>query len=183
LPGSPSKTPRTVRPVWQEPESDERPTVVPDFDPGAFARDSEVKQRAANAARHEPSIDRARQLHLDGEHDQALSLLTDLLDLAPLHAEATKLSTECREALERECLSAVGSASAILVLSVSPAELKAFALDNVSGFLLSLIDGATDVETLVDICGLPRLLALRRLRDLIERGIIAVASRVQPHSR
>ena len=181
MPGSPSKTPPTGRRTRQEPESDGRPTVVPDFDPGAFARDAELK-RAANATRHDPTIDRARQLHLEGEHHEALSLLTELLDLAPLHAEATKLSTECREALERECLSAVGSASAILVSAVSPAELKAFALDNVSGFLLSLIDGATDVETLIDICGLPRLLALRRLRELVERGIVAVASRVQPHS-
>ena len=39
---------------------------------------------------------------------------------------------------------------------------------------------ATDVETLLDISGLPRLLALRRLRDLVERGIVAFASRVQP---
>src|ERR1700722_16111637 len=137
LPGSPSKTPPTGRPARQAPESDERPTVVPAFDPEVFARDSEVKQRAANAARHEPTIDRARQLHLSGEHDRALSVLTHLLDLAPLHAEATKLSIECRDTLERECLSAVGSASAILVSAVSPAELKAFALDNVSGFLFS----------------------------------------------
>ncbi len=181
MPGSRSKSPPTGRAARHE--SEERPTVVPDFDPGAFARDSEVKQRAANAASHEPTIDRARQLHLDGEHDQALSLLAQLLELAPLHPQATNLSIECREALEAECLSAVGSASAILVPAVSPLELKAFALDNVSGFLLSLIDGVTDVETLVDICGLPRLVALRRLRDLIERGVIAVASRVQPHSR
>ena len=86
------------------------------------------------------------------------------------------------EALERECLSSVGSASAILVLAVTPEELKTFALDSVSGFLLSLMDGVTDVQTLLDICGLPRLVALRRLRGLIEHGIVVVASRVQPHS-
>src|ERR1700722_7293039 len=76
LPGSPSKTPPTGRPARQAAEGDERPPVVPAFDPAVFARDSEVKQRAANAARHEPTIDRARQLHLSGEHDRALSVLT-----------------------------------------------------------------------------------------------------------
>jgi hypothetical protein len=86
---------------------------------------------------------------------------------------------ECREALERECLSSVGSSSAILVLAISPEELKTLALDSVSGFLLSLMDGSTDVGTILDICGLPPLSALRRLRDLTERGIVAIASRVQ----
>jgi hypothetical protein len=51
-----------------------------------------------------------------------------------------------------------------------------FALDNVSGFLLSLMDGATNVEAILDISGLPRLLALRHLRSLVERGIVVGAS-------
>jgi hypothetical protein len=182
LPGSPSKTPPTGRPALPEPESDERRTVVPDFDPAAFARDSEIKQRAASAVRQEPTLARARQLHSVGQYEEALFALGQLLELAPLQAEATKLSVECREALERECLSSVGSASAILVLAVTPEELKTFALDSVSGFLLSLMDGGTDVQTLLDICGLPRLVALRRLRGMIEHGILVVASRVQPRS-
>ena len=168
------------RPALPEPESSERSTVVPAFDPQAFARDSEINQCGAPGLQDEPALDRARQLHVDGEYEEALRLLARLLDLAPLHGEATKLSSECREAFERECLSSVGSSSAILVLAVSHEELKALALDNVSGFLLSLMDGSTDVGTILDICGLPPLSALRRLRDLTERGIVAIASRVQP---
>jgi hypothetical protein len=109
-----------------------------------------------------------------------LFLLVSLLDLAPLHPEATTLSSDCRIALERECLSVVGSESAILVAAVSTEELKSFALDNVSGFLLSVIDGATNVESILDISGLPRLLALRHLRSLLDRGIIVVASGRRP---
>jgi hypothetical protein len=167
--------------VLPERQNSERPTVVPDFDPEAFARDSEIKQRAASASAvaHEPTIDRARRLHADGEYEQALSPLEGLLDLVPLHPEARRLSDQCREALERECLSSVGSQSAVLVVAVSSEELKTFALDNVSGFLLSLMDGASDVETILDICGQPRLLALRRLRSLLDRGIVVVASRTQ----
>ena len=151
---------------------------MPDFDPEAFARDSEIKQRAApaSAVEHEPTIDRARRLHVDREHEQALALLGPLLELAPLHPKARKLSNECHQGLERECLSLVGSTSAVLVAAVSSEELKTFALDHVSVFLLSLLDGASDVETSLDLCGLPRLLALRRLRNLLDRGIIVVAS-------
>ena len=161
-------------------DGDERPTVVPAFDPEAFARDSETRQRAASAGEGEPTIDQARRLHLDGEHERALFLLASLLELAPLHPEATQLSSDCRGALERECLAVVGSESAILVAAVSTEELKGFALDNVSGFLLSVIDGATDVESILDISGLPRLLALRHLRSLLDRGIIVVASGRRP---
>ena len=118
--------------------------------------------------------------HLAGEHEEALFLLTRLLELAPLHPEGSRLASDCRQALERDCLSALGSESAILVVAVSPQELKSFTLDNVSGFLLSVMDGATDVETIVDISGLPRLLALRHLRSLLDRGIVAVASRMRP---
>jgi hypothetical protein len=160
----------------READCDERTTVVPDFDPEAFARDSEIKQRAASPAGGEATIDQARRLHLDGDHEQALLLVTRLLELVPLHPEATKLSTDCREALEREYLSSVGSASAILVVAVSTDELRTLALDHVSGFLLSLMDGATDTETILDISGLPRLLALRHLRNLLDRGVVVIAS-------
>jgi hypothetical protein len=81
-----------------------------------------------------------------------------------------------RQALERECLAAIGSESAILVVAVFPEELKRIALDNVSGFLLSAMDGATDVETILDISCLPRLLALRYMRSLLQRGVVVVAA-------
>jgi hypothetical protein len=116
---SPPKTPPKGLPVEEEEEG--RPTLVPDFDPGAFARDSE----------------------------------------------------------EEQCLSAIGSEAAILVVAVSDEELKSCALDNVSGFIVSLLDGATSVENILDICGLPRLLALRHLRSLLERGVVALGSRTR----
>jgi hypothetical protein len=159
---------------------DERATPVPDFDPEAFARDSEMRQRVAPVAGAEATIDQARRLHLDGEHEQALFLLAHLLELAPLHPDAGRLAADCRAALEQQCLAAIGSESAILVVAVTPEELKTFSLDHVSGFVLSLTDGATDVGTVLDISGLPRLLALRHLRSLLERGLLAIASGRRP---
>jgi hypothetical protein len=155
-----------------EAPDDERPTVVPDFDPEAFARDSEIRTRVPALGEGDTNIDRARRLHLDGDDEQALFLLTPLLGLAPLHPEAIALSAECRAALEGQCLAVLGSESAVLAVAVTAQELRRFELDNVSGFLLSLIDGATSVESILDLSGLPRLLALRHLRNLFERGIV-----------
>jgi hypothetical protein len=171
----PRKTPPEA-PIGDGAEDEHRPTLVPNFDPSDFARDSEIRQRASAAGGGEPTIDQARRLHVDGENEKALFLVAHLLQLAPLHPEATKLAVECRRALERQCLAALGSDSAIYVATVSTDELKRFALDNVSAFLLSHLDGATSVETVLDISGLPRLLVLRHLRNLIERGIITLAS-------
>ena len=80
-------------------------------------------------------------------------------------------------ALERDCLAAIGSASAVLVVTLSRQELTGLVLDAESGFLLSLMDGATNVETLLDLCGLPRLLALRTLRRLVVRGVAKVGKK------
>jgi hypothetical protein len=150
-----------------------RPTVVPAFDPADFARDSERKQRAASVVR-ESAIDEARRLHTSGDHEGALFLVTQLLEATPVHAEATQLAASCRVALEREYLAALGSGAAILIAAISTEELKNFALDSTSGFLFSLIDGALRVDDILDVAGLPRLLALRHLCKLLERGIVTV---------
>jgi hypothetical protein len=175
----PDKTTPPEHAALGEAEAEPRATPVPEFDPAAFARDSELRQRAAAPVAPpsgEPTIDEVRRLHDRGQHEQALQLVEQLLELAPLHPEATQLVAECRTALERECLSALGSEKAILVTGVTTDELKSFALDNVSAFLMSLVDGATDVESILDLAGVPRWVALRHLRSLLDRGIIGLAS-------
>ena len=155
----------------------DRPTLIPDFDPADFARDSEIRQTATAAGGGDAlDVEEARRLHFAGEHERALFVLTRVLSYAPFHPEAGKLASECREALERECLAAIGSEEVLLVAGEPAHELKSHSLDKVSAFLISLVDGPTSVGDLVDISGLPRLLALRHLRGLLERGIVCVAS-------
>lgn len=175
MPASPPPRTKPAEGVAGDP-GDERSTPVPEFDLAAFARESEIRQRAALPTEGEPTLEQARRLHIDGKHEDALFLLARLLDLAALHPEATRLSAECGAALERQCLSAIGSESTILVAALSNEEVKRYALDHVSGFLLSLLDGDTPVENVLDISGMPRLLVLRHLHSLLERGIIVVAS-------
>jgi len=165
--------PATPIPDPPDESNDDRPTVLPPFDADAFARDSELRLRSAHpVAMDETTMDEARRLLDDGQAEDALFLLSRLLEAMPLDVEARRLSDECGVALEHECWSVIGSRSTILYVSVSPDELREFALDHVSGFLVSRVDGVTDAETLLDISGLPRLLALRHLRGLVSRGIV-----------
>jgi hypothetical protein len=154
-----------------EPASDRQP-VLSAFDPEAFARDSEKQLRPVRPALGDTRTEEARRLLEEREPEQAL-LPARLAEQAPRHVEGNARSKECA-ALERDCLSVIGSPATILVIAVSPDELKRFGLDHVSGFFLSLTDGHTSVETLLDLCGLSRPLGLRHLRDLVARGIVRV---------
>jgi hypothetical protein len=50
--------------------------------------------------------------------------------------------------------------------------LKRLPLDHRAGFLLSLMDGAIDLDTMVEIAGMPRREVLRLVRDLFESGVV-----------
>jgi hypothetical protein len=56
---------------------------------------------------------------------------------------------------------------------VSIGQLKRLPLGHRAGFLLSLMDGATDLETVLELAAMPREEALRMARDLFESGVVA----------
>ncbi len=61
-------------------------------------------------------------------------------------------------------------------VALSPEECEVGSLDHREGFILSLLDGASDIET-VDIAGMPAAEALAVLCDLCVRGIITLEAR------
>lgn len=61
---------------------------------------------------------------------------------------------------------------AVPLLAVGLSELRTFSLDPSAGFLVSLIDGMTTVETLLDLCCIPSDEALARLNDLVRQRIV-----------
>jgi hypothetical protein len=62
--------------------------------------------------------------------------------------------------------------SGVLVVVTPPERLKRLPLDHRAGFVLSLMDGATDLETVAELAGMPRQEALRIVRDLFESGVV-----------
>ena len=86
---------------------------------------------------------------------------------ATLQAKAVAIDTE--DAL----LARFGSRTSIPVLRVAFDEVKTLALDHREGFLLSLVDGASSVEQILDVCGMPSLEAARILCRLAAEGVVA----------
>lgn len=150
-------------------------TIIPAFDVTKFAAESDSKVRTVPAppAAGELTLDRVRALFEVGGYEEALTLAEAALIAVPLHAETSAWAAKCRDSLERAYLSNIGSLASIPELVVSMQELHTFGLDHAAGFVIAQIDGATSVETLLDICGMPRRATLRVLSDLASRGIIS----------
>ncbi len=129
-------------------------------------------------------VDRSRpslQLDLVGEMEElyALDDLTGALRHAELilgrssdHEQALRCAANCRSRLIQLYTSKVGATNRVVTLALSESQLRWLGLDHRSGFLLSRVDGVSTVEELLDVCGMPRLEALKTLADLLERGAI-----------
>jgi hypothetical protein len=129
-------------------------------------------------------VDRARpaqQLDLEGEMEElyALDDLTGALRFAELilgrepdHVRARRCAENCRTRLLALYASKIGSQQAVPIPALGDAELRWLGLDHRAGFLLSRVDGVATVEEVLDVCGMPRLEALKTLVSLMERGAI-----------
>lgn len=73
---------------------------------------------------------------------------------------------------EVEPLDELGGLSAVLTVVANSAVVRALDLDHRAGFLLSLIDGFSSVEDLLDLANMPCQLALTLLADLKRRGLV-----------
>jgi hypothetical protein len=62
----------------------------------------------------------------------------------------------------------------IPLLALGARELAAMPLDHREGFLLSMIDGVSSVETILDVCAMPADEALAILESLSLRGVIVI---------
>jgi hypothetical protein len=125
--------------------SSNRPTIPPSFDVAAYARDSERKSRASLPAGDE------------------------LVDITP--SEVRRISRpHTTKIISSEAWARTVSGTPVVVMS--PDSLKRLPLNHRAGFVLSLIDGAIDLETLVDLSGMERSEVLDLVRHLCDSGIV-----------
>jgi hypothetical protein len=134
-------------------------------------------------------VDRSRpsqQLDLVGEMEElyALDDLTGALRFAELilgrepdNMQARQCAQNCRQRLVQLYASKIGDLSGVPVQALSENQMRWLGLDHRSGFLLSRVDGLSTIDEVLDVCGMPRLEALKTLVDLLERGAIRVQNR------
>ena len=131
-------------------------------------------------------VDKARpsqQLNLLGEMEDfyALGDFTSALQVAELvvgresdNEQASRCAANCRRQLILMHSSKLGSLQHVPHVTLNDTESRWLGLDSRAGFILSRIDGVASVEDLLDVCGMPRIEALKTLVELLELGAIHV---------
>lgn len=135
------------------PRQSDWPTIPPAFDVAKFAKDSDRRIAVSRPAPADPEAPVAE---------------------APIPEESEiRLVTRPQMGATVTDDSWARTMATGLPVVVMPVDvLKRLPLDHRAGFLLSLMDGAMDLDTLVEIAGMPRDVVLRVVRDLFESGVV-----------
>jgi hypothetical protein len=135
----------------------------------------ELADTAAPPPRTEAeTTEEMKERYAAGDFSGALALAEQLLYESPEHAEALRHGQSCRAILTQMYSSRFGSLAGVPRVAVPPDQIRWLSLDHRSGFLLSLVDGASRVEDILDVCGMARLDALRLLVALLEQRVISM---------
>ncbi len=109
-----------------------------------------------------------------GSFDAARRCALEALRLQPGHRGATHYLDTCDRILEQAVMSRIGDLDRVPVVIMTDENIQWLALDHRAGFILSLMDGYTTLEELLDIAGMPHNDVLRIVGMLLDKGVISV---------
>jgi hypothetical protein len=137
----------------QQSQRDERPTLPPGFDVARYAKDSDAQlRRAEQSASVPPTSGPVRKTEEPRSETRIAS-----------RPEMPATLTD-----EEWARTVVGAP----FCAMNPATLRGLPLDPRAAFLLSLMDGAMDIEVLAEISSMDRQEVLRTVRDLFDTGVV-----------
>ncbi len=151
-------------PVPTEPPTPAAPAAVTPMAPALSSQDdpeTEMKDRYAM-----------------GDFTGALVVAESLLDANPEDEQAARYAESCRDVLTQMYSARLGPSDQTVVVAVPPDQIRWLSLDHRAGFLLSMIDGTSSIDEILDVSGMARLEAMRILFMLYEQQVI----RLEPSS-
>jgi len=108
-----------------------------------------------------------------GDYSGALEMAELILAGDPSNLEAAECGENCRSTLLQMYAAKIGSLDRIPTVLVPRTQMRWLSIDHRAGFILSLIDGTSTIEMVLDVAGMPRLDSLRILHELAQRRIVA----------
>jgi hypothetical protein len=108
-----------------------------------------------------------------GDYTGALEMAELILAEEPGNLEAAECGENCRSVLEGMFAARLGPLDRVPMVVVPRTQMRWLSMDHRAGFILSLIDGSSSVEMILDVCGMPKLDALRILHELVQQKIVA----------
>lgn len=132
---------------------------------------------AASGPPPSPELLDMRGRYATGDFSGALVVAEGILEGAPEHEEARRCHERCVEVLSHMYLARLGAPTQVVRVALPSDQIRWLSLDHRAGFLLSLIDGSSTIEELLDISGMTPLDALRILHGLFDQRVIALGER------
>jgi hypothetical protein len=108
-----------------------------------------------------------------GDYTGALEMAELVLAADPGNLDAAECAENCRSVLEHMYAARLGPSDGVPVVAVPQAQMQWLSIDHRAGFVLSLIDGSSTLEMVIDVSGMQKLDALRILHALVQQRIVA----------
>jgi hypothetical protein len=150
---------------------------VLELDLGEVARSGPpppVLMPSAPASRRDAEITEMKDRYAMGDFTGALVVAEGMLEVNADDIDAQRYAQSCRDVLTQMYTARLGTLSQHVRVAVPNDQIRWLSLDHRAGFVLSLIDGSSTVEELLDISGMNRLDALRILYTLFDQRVIAL---------
>ncbi|HYP97318.1 MAG TPA: hypothetical protein VER96_01505 [Polyangiaceae bacterium] len=109
-----------------------------------------------------------------GDFSGALVIAEGILETSPGDPEAPRYAQSCRDVLTQMYSARLGSLDQRVRVAVPSDQIRWLTLDHRAGFLLSLADGGSTIDQILDISGMPRLDALRIMYQLLDQRVISL---------
>ena len=110
-----------------------------------------------------------------GDFTGALIVAEGMLETNADDIDAQRYAQSCRDVLTQMYAARLGALNQRVRVAVPGDQIRWLSLDHRAGFVLSLIDGSSTVEELLDISGMNRLDALRIIYTLFDQRVIALS--------
>jgi hypothetical protein len=124
------------------------------------------------ASQLNPVVDMRDRFSL-GDYSGALGVADAILTKDASNVEAAKMAEECQRVLIKMYAARIGPLDRVPMVMVQPHELRWLSIDHRAGFLLSLVDGVSSIEMILDVSGMPLLDTLRILHELYQQRVIS----------
>ncbi len=154
-----------------------RQPKLPELENASLELDLSNLGSEANPPVSDPALREIADRYATGDYSGALVLADGLLETQPEHTEAQRYAKNCREVLTQMYAARLGPLDHLVTMTIPSEQIRWLSLDHRAGFLLSLVDGTSSVEELLDISGMARLDALRILFSLVQERVIALTPR------
>jgi hypothetical protein len=169
---NPSDRPNVPDSLSLPPIDSLNPPSVPSERPAEQAPAPEIELAPGGAL--EPAYAEMKDRYAMGDFTGALVIAESVLEVEQSDAEALRYAESCRKVLTQMYAARLGALDRVVSVAVPADQIRWLSLDHRAGFLLSLVDGISTLEEILDISGMTRLEALRIMYALLEQRVITI---------